>query len=105
MHPDLEAIVSVDEEARARVALAAERRARELAAATAARDAAIEAHRRRLHEALDLALQTIREEGDVRIADIQRRREQYLAALAAAGETKFEDAVACYLRMVCEVAS
>jgi len=104
MHPDLEAIVSVDEEARARVALAADRRERELALATAARDAAIEGRRRQTRDALDRELQAIREEGDARLAAMERQQAQYLLTLAEAGEAKFEEAVAMYLRIVCEAA-
>jgi hypothetical protein len=104
MHPDLEAIVSVDEEARARVALAAERCERELASATAARDAAIEARRRRTEDALERELRAIREEGDARLVAMERQQAQYRSTLAEAGEAKLEEAVALYLRIVCEAA-
>jgi thioesterase domain-containing protein len=102
MHPDLDAIVSSDEEARSRVALAENRRERELTAARVARDAAIEARRREADEALDGELQAIRAEGDARTAGMQRQQEQYLASLAEAGERKIDEAVALYLRIVCE---
>jgi hypothetical protein len=102
MHPDLDAIVSTDEEARSRVALAESRRERELTAARAARDASIDARRREAGQALDGELQAIRAEGDARLAAIQRQQEQYLAGLAEAGERKIDDAMTLYLRIVCE---
>ncbi len=104
MHPDLDAIVSSDEEARSRVALAENRRERELSAARAARDTAIEARRREADESLQGELQAIRAEGDARVAEILRQQEQYLATLADAGERTIDDAVALYLRIVCEAA-
>ncbi|HEX7676982.1 MAG TPA: hypothetical protein VF713_02580, partial [Thermoanaerobaculia bacterium] len=75
---------------------------RELAAARAARDAAIEARRREADESLQGELQAIRAEGDARVAEILRQQEQYLATLADAGERMIDDAVALYLRIVCE---
>jgi vacuolar-type H+-ATPase subunit H len=103
MHPDLGAIVSADEEARSRVALAEGRRERDVLAARTARDAAIDAQLKEASDALDRELQGIRAEGDARIVAMQRQQEQYLASLAAAGEREFDDAVALVLRMVCEV--
>lgn len=105
MHPDLERIVSADEEARARVALAEERCERELRAARATRDAAIESARKAAADALDRDLQAIHAEGDVRVAELQAQQTAFLAALAAAGERKFSEAVDLYHRIVCEVAS
>lgn len=105
MHSDLEAIVSADEEARSRVTFAEERRDRELAAARAACDAAIQARRREVVDALDRELQAIRAEGDAAADALQRQQARYLATLAAAGERNFDEAVALYLRIVCEVAS
>ena len=105
MHADLERIVSADEEARSRVTLAEQRRERELTAERAARDAAVDARRREAQEALERELQAIRSEGDARIAALQRQQEQYLATLTAAGQRRFDEAVALYLRIVCEVPS
>jgi len=105
MHPDLELVVSADEEARARVALAEQRRGSEITSARAKRDAAIDARRREATDALELELRTIREDGDRRVAGLQRQQAQYLTTLAGAGERKFEEAVAIYLRIVCEVSS
>ena len=105
MHPDLEAIVSADEEARARVSLEEERRERELSSARAARDAAIEARRKDAADALERELQAIRSAGDARVAELQRQHTQFLTALAEGGERRFEEAVALYLRIVGEVAS
>lgn len=104
MHPNLEVIVSTDEEARSRVTLAEERRERELAAARAARDAAVEARRTEASDALERELQAIGAEGDARVAGLQRQQAQYLATLVEAGERQFDDAVALYLRIVCEAA-
>ena len=105
MHADLERIVSADEEARSRVALAEQRRERELTAERAARDAAIDGRRREAQETLERELQAIRSEGDAQVAALQRRQEQYLAALTAVGERRFDEAVALYRRIVCEVPS
>jgi hypothetical protein len=102
MHPDLEGIVSADEEARSHVILAGDRRERELAAARAARDAAIEKRRRESSDALEGELQVIRTEGDARLAELQRQQALYVASLAEAGERKLDDAVTLYLRIVCE---
>ena len=104
MHPDLEVIVSADEEARSRVALSDERRERELAVARAVHDASIERRRREWSDALERELQAIRGEGDARVAELQRQQAQYVASLAEAGERQFDDAVALYLRIVCEAA-
>ena len=104
MHSDLELIVSADEEARARVALAEQRREREVTAAGSARDDALAARRADATNALERELQVIREDGDARVAALQRQQEQFHAALAEAGERKLGEAVALYLRIVCEVA-
>lgn len=105
MHPDLEAIVSADEEARVRVTLEEERRERELFSARAARDASVAARRQEAVDALERELQAIRSAGDARVAELQRQQALFLAALAAGGERRFEEAVALYLRIVGEVAS
>lgn len=104
MHSDLELIVSADEEARARVALEEQRREREVTAARTKRDDAIAARRTEATAALERELQVIREDGDARVAELQRQQEQFRAALDEAGERKFDEAVALYLRIVCEVA-
>lgn len=103
MHPDLELVVSADEEARARVALAEQLHERDVTAARTECDAAIAARRKEATDALERELQVIREDGDARVAGLQRQQEQFRAALAAAGERRFEEAVALYLRIVCEV--
>jgi hypothetical protein len=103
VHPDLEAIVSADEEARSRVALEEQRRTRELAAARSERDAGIESRRREVAEALERDLRMIAEDGDARIAQMQRQQAQFLAALAATGERRLEEAVALFLSLVGEV--
>lgn len=105
MHADLERIVSADEEARSRVALAEQRRERELTTERTARDASIEARRREAHEALDRELQAIRSEGDARVDELRRQQEQYRATLTTAGERRFDEAVVLYRRIVCEVPS
>ena len=105
MHADLESIVSADEEARSRVALAEQRRERELTAERASRDAALDARRREAQDALERELQAIRSEGDGQVAALQRQQEEYLATLSAAGARRFDEAVALYRRIVCEVPS
>lgn len=105
MHPDLELIVSADEEARARVALAEQRSGQEVAAARASRDAAIDARRAQALDALERELQRIRAEGDARVAALQEQQQEYLRSLSVAGDRKLDEAVAVYLRIVCEVAS
>lgn len=97
--------MSADEEGRSRVALAEQRRERELTAERAARDAAVDARRREAQEALERELQAIRSEGDGQVAALQRQQEEYRATLTAAGERRFDEAVALYRRIVCEVPS
>ena len=104
MHSDLEAIVAADEEARSRVALAEERRERELGAARAACDAATARRRAEVQAALDAELHAIEAAGDARLTELRARQEQYLAALREAGTRRFEEAVAAWLRIVAEVA-
>lgn len=105
MHPDLELIVSADEEARARVTADGQRHEREVGAARAEHDASIAARRKDATDVLEHELQLIRDAADQRVAELQRQQEQYLASLAQAGERKFDEAVGLYLRVVCEVAS
>lgn len=105
MHSDLEAIVSADEEARARVTLEEERRGRELASAREVCGAEIAARRKHATDALERELAAIRSEGDARVGELQRRQAQFLAALAEGAERRFEEAVSSYLRIVGEVAS
>lgn len=104
MHPDLEAIVAADEEARSRVAHAEERRDREVSAARAECDASIAARKKAASDALENELEVIRAEGESRIEALRKQQDQYLASLAAAGELRFDDGVALFLRTVCEVA-
>lgn len=105
MHIDLEAIVSADEEARSRVAMAEEARDRDLSAARAARDSDIAGRRRETQDAFDRELRAIRDEGQARVAELQKQQAAYLLTLAEAGEQRFEEAVAVYLRIVCEAGS
>jgi hypothetical protein len=105
MHSDLEAIVSADEEARARVTLEEQRRERELSSARVTRDASLAARRKDAADALGRELQEIQSAGDARVAELQRQQSQFLTALAEGGERRFEEAVALYLRIVGEVAS
>ncbi len=104
MHPDLEVIVSADEEARSRVTLAEQRRERALADACAARDSAIEARRSEVSAVFGAEVDAIRAEGEARVAELRRQQAQYLSSLTVAGEQKFEEAVALYLRIVCGAA-
>jgi thioesterase domain-containing protein len=102
MHPDLETIIAADEEARARVSLAEERRGRELAAAGAAGDADIERRRAAAREALDRELDAIARDGEARLAALREQQQAYLLRLAAAGDARFAEAVAIYRRTVVE---
>lgn len=105
MHSDLELIVSADEEARARVALAEQRHERETTAARTTRDTAIDTRRKDAADALERELELIRADGEARVAALQEQQTEYLRTLAEAGERKFDEAVKLYLRIVCEVAS
>jgi len=100
MHTDLESIVAADEEARARVKTAEERRDRTLASARASRDASIEARRNAERDALDKELRSIREEGERRVEELRGQQQTYLKSLAEGGERNFDAAVAAYLRIV-----
>jgi hypothetical protein len=104
MHPDLEAIVAADEEARSRVSLAEQRQERAVTAARNERDASLAAREAQARSALEHELEVIRAEGDARLADLRRQQEAFRATLAHAAEQKFDDAVALFLRIVCEVA-
>ena len=103
MHPDLEAIVSADEEARSRVVLEEQRRDQELAAARGARDASMDARRREAAESLERDVRAIVAAGDARVAELERQQQQFLAALSETGERRFEEAVALFLSIVGEV--
>jgi len=100
MHPDLETVVQSDEEARARVALAEDRRALGVADAVAARDAAVNSRRAEARAALDNELHAIRSDGDRRVQELATQHEQFLADVERNARTKFDDAVAIYLRIV-----
>lgn len=104
MHPDLESIVAADEEARARVKAAEERRERLLAEARAERDAAVAARKAAAEEALQREIDALRAEGDARVEEIRKRQTEYLRALAETGERKFAEAVRAWQRIVTEVA-
>jgi len=100
MTREIEAVAAADEEARSRVSLAEARRERELAAARAARDAEVRARRDAAQQALDRELRAIADDGERRGAAIKSQQASFLAALAAAGEAKFGEAVAAYARIV-----
>lgn len=100
MHADLETVLQADEEARARVALAEERRTRGVAEAVAARDAAVDARRRAARAALDEELHAIRSDGDRRVQELATQQEEFLAAVRRAADTKIDDGIAAYLRIV-----
>ena len=100
MTPDLQTVVAADEEARARVEMAETRRERDVASARAARDAAILSRRNAAQEELDRELRAIRDDGERRLGEMKAQQAAFLAALAAAGDAKFDDAVAAYARIV-----
>src|SRR5579872_3838249 len=86
MHPDLEAIVAADEECRSRVALAEQRRARQLADARGERDALIARRTAAARSAFDEELRSIEAEGNARLEQLRRKQADALSKLSAAGE-------------------
>lgn len=100
MTTEIEAVAAADEEARSRLALAVAARERDVAGARAARDAAIAARRDAEEQALDRELRAIADDGEQRLAAMKAQQTSFRAALAAAGETKFDEAVAAYARIV-----
>lgn len=100
MHADLEAIVAADEESRARVALAEQRRDHDLAASRAGHQSARAALLAAAERALDEEIAVIRREGDARVADERRRSAAVLQLLAEAGERNFDEAVRKYVEIV-----
>jgi hypothetical protein len=105
VYSDLEDIVSADEEARARVALAERHRDREIAQARAAHDAAVAAREKAAAEELERQLNQIRDQSEARVAELAAQQKKYLQGLADAGAKNLEEAVALYTRIVCEVTS
>ena len=100
MHPDLEAIVAADEEGRARVHTAEERRDSTLAATRNECDAALVSRRAAAIAAVNDEVSAIEREGDARAAEARQRNEAYLRLLATAGEHAFDEAVEQYTRIV-----
>lgn len=101
MDADLEAIIAADEECRSRVALAEQRRDRQLATARGERDALIAGRTAAAQSAFDDELRSIDAEGSARLEKLQTKRAADLAELSAAGERRFDEAVQLYLRIVC----
>lgn len=100
MHPELEAILSADEESRARLQQAQTAARLRLEAAGAERE-------RRRRERHDAALRTLEEEvksiieqADRAIAERRRRRLLYLETRRLAAEKSFARAVEAYIRIV-----
>ncbi|HEV2721388.1 MAG TPA: hypothetical protein VG323_15305 [Thermoanaerobaculia bacterium] len=100
MTSELDAIAAADEEARSRVSLAVAARERDVGSARTARDAAIEARADAEQQALDRELRAIADDGEQRLAAMKAQQTTFLAALAAAGEAKLDQAVAAYARIV-----
>ena len=100
MHPDLEAIVAADEEGRARVSTAEQRRNSTLDAVRNACDASIEARRAAALDALNAEIARIEAGGRSAVDEARKRNQEYLRLLAAAGERAFEDAVDHYTAIV-----
>ena len=100
MNPDLEMLLSADEEARARVETA--RRSAE-ARLSGARE---EAERRRQDKALareaalDRQVQSIAEDTSRRVEERRLRRRQYVAGLAETAATRLPAAVDAWVRIV-----
>jgi hypothetical protein len=96
MHPDLESILSADEEARARVA-AAERAARErLDGVRAETTARLDRRRRELEDALEREIAAILTEADREAAEIGRRRAAYVESHAASADALLDRAAETY---------
>jgi hypothetical protein len=74
-------------------------------AARTSRDTAIDARKKEAAGTLERELQLIRADGDARVAALEEQQKEYLRMLTGAGEGKFDEAVAVYQRIVCEVAS
>jgi hypothetical protein len=101
MNTDLEAIVSADEEARARVDAAR-------AASDAQVQAAVDARSRRRHERYEALRQTadaeergINETADLAVANRRASRASYLAARRLATESALARAGELYARIIC----
>ena len=100
MHPDLEAVVAADEEGRARLATAEQRRDAALTAARNESEAAVAGRRAAALAMLNDEIGAIRRDGDARAAEARARNAEYLRLLAAAGEDAIEEAVGQYTRIV-----
>jgi hypothetical protein len=74
VHPDLEAIVAADEDARARVAAAEQRTRDRLRDAEASRDDRLAQRRRQAEEALQAELRSIGDEADHAVEARRQRR-------------------------------
>jgi hypothetical protein len=97
---ELEAIIAADEESRARLAFAEEKRGRDVAAARGEHDRAAEERRRSSCDELDTELAAIRDETDRELANLRESRQLSLAALAGAGERQLERAAELYAQIV-----
>lgn len=97
---ELEAVIAADEESRARLAFAEQKRDGEIAAARAEHDRAADERRRTSCDELDTELAAIREETDGELAKLRQSQERYLTALAAAGERQLERAAELYAQIV-----
>lgn len=100
MIPELEAIVAADEESRARLSFAEQRRERDVAAARAQHERSAGDLQRESCDALETEIAAIREESDREIAKLRRSHDRYLAALAETGERQLERAAELYAQIV-----
>ncbi|HEX7420038.1 MAG TPA: hypothetical protein VF505_09140 [Thermoanaerobaculia bacterium] len=100
MTADLDQILSVDEESRARVDLAQKQIDRAMDEARLARARAIDARQQAAAAVVERDLARIREEGETRLAERRAALDQYLARLSAAGEQQLDAAAQIYARIV-----
>jgi len=100
MTSELEAIVAADEESRARLSFAGQRRERDVASARARHEQSAEELRRDGCDALETEIAAIREASDREIETLRRSHERYLAALAEAGERRLAHAAELYAQIV-----
>lgn len=100
MQSDLDQILAADEEARSRVTFAEKRLARDVATARAETGRAAESRRKAAETAVEAEIATIHVEGELAIADLRQRNQEYLEALRKTGEREMETAAATYAAIV-----
>lgn len=100
MNPDLDSILSADEEARARLEASTAAAHARLEAARSERERRREERRAAYARAVDEEVQHILAEADRAVEERQRRRAAYLAERRAAADGLLTRAVECYVGVV-----